>query len=875
MKNYYKIMGLSMTATESEIRSAFRALAQRFSPEVNPGNRAAAARFAEINEAYSVLSNVVLRSRYDKSILMSSEITVPLTDIPDSATTAEMQSPHTHTIHAERHATQEVVTEPVIERPKPSTTTRDRQAAAKSEPEKVAKPESEPTDKPEPKKETKAETEPTEKKKTLAESIAERAAAVREAYEKAAAQIAAKREAEKKEREARQSENEEKRKLALQAQKEQKEKEERARKEAAEKELIERRERQKRERAEREAIERARKEAARLKESQETRPIDVKAQMQSLMSRLGEKQTAREQAAAKAQKAADTREAKEEAAKPVPVEPKSVKEWAKPVEAVPTATHSARAVLERFSAFQTQAERQLSELKRMIEMQAEESRKQDAAVRALADEVRRLHTTGGAGLQAIEAEADRTSALLMAKLNETQASAEAAAATAALKAAQAKQLQEEIDAAGKRLDDALKNLDTAKREKQHLQTEMEIESAARRRAENAVEGAKQAARTYKAESERAQKRAAEEKSARMSAERAFSSEVKARKRAEELGRSDREAAVRMSREIASLKAAKEKAEARAEETRAQIARSAASEREKLERLSEQQQKNIREISAKLDDAEAEKKSLENKVAQLQTRIADQQELDREIAREMSEFEQFKSTMSEADEHRLVGDWEAKVRADIMLFKDTLYGALGVPYYAHLDEIERSAQRLLDLYTLREGDDRYDRIATVEHARDILCDPEKRAAYNRQIGLNASEISAALKAKACYEEIIRKLGREKASREFWSQFDDMARDAQTGDAAAQNKLGEAYYDGVDVPADPQQAVFWFKEAAKQLYPAALFNMGMCLLNGYGVERDEMRGRGFVKKAALVGYGPATELVDSPEFKRAISNDAYEG
>ena len=66
MKNYYKIMGLSMTATESEIRSAFRALAQRFSPEVT-GNRAAAARFAEINEAYSVLSNVVLRSRYDKS----------------------------------------------------------------------------------------------------------------------------------------------------------------------------------------------------------------------------------------------------------------------------------------------------------------------------------------------------------------------------------------------------------------------------------------------------------------------------------------------------------------------------------------------------------------------------------------------------------------------------------------------------------------------------------------------------------------------------------------------------------------------------------------------------------------------------------------
>lgn len=859
MKNYYKIMGLSMTATESEIRSAFRALAQRFSPEVT-GNRAAAARFAEINEAYSVLSNVVLRSRYDKSILMSSEITVPLTDVPDSATTAEMQSPYTRTIHAERNTTPETaVTEPVIACPKAAEPREKREPVAETAEKE------QPTEK----------SETAEKKKTLAESIAERAAAVREAYEKAAAQIAAKRETEKKEREVRQSENEEKRKLAMQAQKEQKEQEERARREAAEKELIERRERQKRERAEREAIERARKEAARLKESHETQPVDVKAQMQSLMSKLGEKQTVREQAAVKAQKAADTREALEEAAKPVPVASKSVKEWRAAVEAVPADTRSARAVLERFSTFQAQAERQLSELKHMIEMQAEESRKQDAAVRALAEEVRRLHTTDGAGLQAIEAKADRTSAMLMAKLNETQASAEAAAAAAALKAAQAKQLQEEIDEAGKRLDAAIKDLDEAKREKQQLQSEMEIETAARRRAESAVEGAKQAARTYKAESERAQKRAVEEKSARMSAERAFSSEVKARKRAEELGRSDREAAVRMSREIASLKAAKEKAEARAEETRAQIARAAASEREKLERLSEQQQKNIREISEKLNDAETEKKSLESKVAQLQTRMNEQQELDREIAREMSEFEQFKNTMNEADERRLIDDWEAKVRADVMLFKDTLYGTLGVPYYAHLDEIEKSAQRLLDLYALREGDDRFDRIAAVEHARDILRDPEKRAAYNRQIGLNASEISAALKAKACYEEIIRKLGREKASRAFWAEFDAMAQGAQTGDPAAQNKLGEAYYDGVDVPADPQQAVFWFKEAAKQLYPAALFNMGMCLLNGYGVERDEMRGRGFVKKAALVGYGPANELVDSPEFKRATKSDAYEG
>lgn len=65
-KNYYDILGVSRTATDKEIRSAYRKLARQYHPDVNPGDETAEAKFKEINEAYHVLSDPESRKKYDR-----------------------------------------------------------------------------------------------------------------------------------------------------------------------------------------------------------------------------------------------------------------------------------------------------------------------------------------------------------------------------------------------------------------------------------------------------------------------------------------------------------------------------------------------------------------------------------------------------------------------------------------------------------------------------------------------------------------------------------------------------------------------------------------------------------------------------------------
>jgi curved DNA-binding protein len=65
-KDYYKTLGVAKNADEKEIKKAYRRLARQFHPDVNPGDKAAEARFKEINEAYEVLSDDEKRRKYDE-----------------------------------------------------------------------------------------------------------------------------------------------------------------------------------------------------------------------------------------------------------------------------------------------------------------------------------------------------------------------------------------------------------------------------------------------------------------------------------------------------------------------------------------------------------------------------------------------------------------------------------------------------------------------------------------------------------------------------------------------------------------------------------------------------------------------------------------
>ena len=65
-RDYYEILGVSKTASDDEIKKAYRKLAVKYHPDKNPGDKEAEAKFKEINEAHDVLSDKQKRARYDQ-----------------------------------------------------------------------------------------------------------------------------------------------------------------------------------------------------------------------------------------------------------------------------------------------------------------------------------------------------------------------------------------------------------------------------------------------------------------------------------------------------------------------------------------------------------------------------------------------------------------------------------------------------------------------------------------------------------------------------------------------------------------------------------------------------------------------------------------
>src|SRR5208337_1180697 len=65
-RDYYKTLGVDRKAGGAEIKSAYRKLARKFHPDVNPNNKDAEAKFKQLNEAYQVIGDAEKRKKYDE-----------------------------------------------------------------------------------------------------------------------------------------------------------------------------------------------------------------------------------------------------------------------------------------------------------------------------------------------------------------------------------------------------------------------------------------------------------------------------------------------------------------------------------------------------------------------------------------------------------------------------------------------------------------------------------------------------------------------------------------------------------------------------------------------------------------------------------------
>ena len=66
MRDLYQILGVTRTASEAEIKSAYRKLAKKLHPDVNPGRKDIEQKFKEITAAYDLLSDKDKRARFDR-----------------------------------------------------------------------------------------------------------------------------------------------------------------------------------------------------------------------------------------------------------------------------------------------------------------------------------------------------------------------------------------------------------------------------------------------------------------------------------------------------------------------------------------------------------------------------------------------------------------------------------------------------------------------------------------------------------------------------------------------------------------------------------------------------------------------------------------
>ena len=66
MKDPYEVLGILKNATDAEIKAAYRKLAKKYHPDLNPNNQEAEQKFKDVNTAYKMIENKEAREKYEK-----------------------------------------------------------------------------------------------------------------------------------------------------------------------------------------------------------------------------------------------------------------------------------------------------------------------------------------------------------------------------------------------------------------------------------------------------------------------------------------------------------------------------------------------------------------------------------------------------------------------------------------------------------------------------------------------------------------------------------------------------------------------------------------------------------------------------------------
>ena len=346
-------------------------------------------------------------------------------------------------------------------------------------------------------------------------------------------------------------------------------------------------------------------------------------------------------------------------------------------------------------------------------------------------------------------------------------------------------------------------------------------------------------------------------------------------------------------QLNAFRAAEETNDKALDETKAELDEVKA-ENDKLKAESEALRSTVDKARACIEKLEKEKKALEEALNQSELKNKAQIQLQQDKRRQMQEeidelnrqlgalssevddlrtendqWQQYaKSEQFLSDAERRIDEWNKKLQADRRLAKPTLYGTLGVLIWATDEEIADAYTKLKKRYSGKTDESMVSKLGKVEEAYAVLSDSARRADYNLSIEITEERVEEERKLIAENESLMEEYRNQLAGKEFWARYDEITAAALAGDANSQYALGEMLYYGDEVDRDLEQAVFWFKEGAKQKHPDAMYLLGLCFINGEGVEQNKTTGEGFIRQAAKLGSKLAKQYVDL-EAKKATN------